>query len=154
MHRTPMRLALALLAAFVAGCAMEDETVVVYSAKPAQAPPLRYCCDAVGHRPGAKPFFMGGTCCCTPTQKLLEQYQRDGFLKGYTLSQLESEYESRGIQTDLNHRGCNNACRYGPHVVKGGKCMATPTPGTLNYDEVISGKFEPVNQAKENPNAK
>ena len=29
---------------------------------------------------------------------------------------------------------------HGPHVVKGGKCMTPPTPGTENYEEVLFGK--------------
>jgi hypothetical protein len=47
-------------------------------------------------------------------------------------------YADAGIATDLDHRGCNNLCDKGPHVAFGGKCMATPTPGTRNYERVIS----------------
>lgn len=107
------------------------------------APPLKHCVDATGHQRRAKPFILGGTCCCTPTAKLVEEYHKDGLLLDYEITRLKSAYDERGIKTDLDHRGCNSLCPYGPHIVKGGKCMATPTPGTRNYEEVISGQFPP-----------
>ena len=136
----------------VLGCGSpEPQRILVYKPKPNAAPPLRYCCDATGHQPHARPFIFGGTCCCTPTPRLMEQYHRDGLLKDYTTGRLMSAYAERGIMTDHGHRGCNNACRWGPHVIRGGHCMATPTPGTANYEEVLSGQFDPPALAKEKP---
>jgi len=109
----------------------------------------KYCFDTVGHTPGTKPFILGGTCCCTPTKELMEQYHADGFLKDMELQDLIRLYEERGIKTALDHIGCNNLCKWGPHIVKGGKCMVPPTPGTTNFEEVRFGvKYVPVAKKK------
>ena len=150
------RLGIAALAITMAlGCSSDDgpQTIVVYHPKAAQAPPAKYCCDATGHKQGATPVALGGTCCCTPTADLMKQLHRDGLLMDYTASRLESAYADRGIRTGNDHQGCNNACQWGPHVVKGGHCLACPTPGTANYDEVISGQFPPAPSAKEKTHA-
>lgn len=107
------------------------------------APPIVYCFETVGHNPGSKPWILGGTCCCTPSQEVLEDYKKHGHVPlGMTLDDLIALYAEKGIQTALDHRGCNNMCIWGPHVVKGGKCMVPPTPLTQNYEEVFSGRFE------------
>lgn len=101
-----------------AGCTKKGIVLL----KPLVSPRIKYCHDRVEHIPGAKSWIDGGTCCCTPkTEALRERYRK------------------AGITTDWNHQGCNNLCEYGPHVVKGGKCMAIPTPGTDNYEEVTTG---------------
>lgn len=112
--------------------------------KSVQSPPIKYCNDATGHTPGAKPWILGGTCCCTPSPELMELYHKDGIALDLTYEDLVRMYNSAGITTDLDHKGCNNMCDHGPHVIKGGKCMCTPTPGSKNYEEVTSGIFEPT----------
>ncbi len=120
----------------LAGCAKQ----IPFKPKSAERPAPVHCFDAVGHMPGTKPFIFGGTCCCTPTPELMEQYHRDGFLKDMNYDQLIKEYEDRGIQFEsISHHDCNNLCEHGPHLVKGGKCMASPTPGTINYEEIRFG---------------
>jgi hypothetical protein len=70
-------------------------------------------------------------------------YQREGTVPAdMTYDQLLKMFKDRGIITDLDvdYRASN--CRnsdYGPHVVFGGKCMVTPTPGTRTCEEVTSG---------------
>ncbi|MBU0616488.1 MAG: hypothetical protein KKI02_02100, partial [Planctomycetes bacterium] len=110
-----------------------------FEPKPASTLAVKHCFDTIGHIPGSEPWILGGTCCCTPTQKLLDQYQADGFCRGMTLSELLARYDGRSIMTALHHKGCNNACEWGPHVVAGGKCMAPPIPGTRNYEAVATG---------------
>ncbi|MFN0059371.1 MAG: hypothetical protein ACKVX7_13025 [Planctomycetota bacterium] len=110
-------------------------------APPTTPPTIRYCFDTVGHQIGNFPFIYGGTCVCTPTPALIDAYQRDGYLLGYTAEALLAIYGQRRIATTVAHRGCNNLCDRGPHVVKGGRCLVPPTPGTLNYEEVLSGEF-------------
>lgn len=105
-------------------------------------PKVVYCNDYTGHLPGTKPFILGGTCCCTPTEALLEAYHRDGFLLDYDVSMLKALYESHGIKTAGDHRDCNNCCPWGPHLIQGGKCMVPPTPGTQHYEEIVTGRFE------------
>ncbi len=111
-----------------------------FVARSTTAPPAKYCNDLTGHRRGAAPIVLGGTCTCSPTEA---HYRRcineKSIANNLTYQEFLQLYESRGIKTDLDHRGCNNMCEWGPHVVFGGKCMATPTPGTLNFERVVSG---------------
>lgn len=131
----------------LAGCAGPQQRP--FQAKPTTRPAPVYCFDGVGHTPGSKPFILGGTCCCTPTQELMDKYHADGFLTDMTLQDLLKLYQDRGIKTALDHKGCNNLCEHGPHVVKGGKCMVPPTPGTANFEEVRYGmKYVPVEEAE------
>jgi len=105
-----------------------------------ETPEVVHCCDPVGHRASAAPFVLGGTCCCTPDQALVEAYHRDGIVPELDLFGLRSLYAARGIRTAEDHRDCNNLCRWGPHVTEGGRCLAPPTPGTPNYERIISGR--------------
>lgn len=61
--------------------------------------------------------------------------------EGMTYDEYLQLYKDKGIITDLDEEYRNNNCRceLGPHVVFGGHCMITPTPGTLTYEEVTSG---------------
>jgi hypothetical protein len=51
------------------------------AAPPPPFVPIRYkeltiahCFDGVPHQPGRKPWALGGTCCCTPSDELTEAY--------------------------------------------------------------------------------
>jgi len=113
----------------------------VYKAKKLNAPEIVYCFSTIGHKKGTTPFIMGGTCCCSPTQELMDQYHEDGILLNYDLAKLIAEYKERGIV--LEHENgwqCNNQCAQGPHIVFDGKCMVSPTLGTQNWENVITGK--------------
>lgn len=131
-------LAAVMIALLVAGCTTAPE----YISKPTDAPPVKYCNDATGHMAGAQPWIMGGTCCCTPTPELMEKYHADGLCLEMTVDDLIAMYRDAGIITDLDVTGTNNMDDHGPHVVKGGKSMVTPTPGTKNFEEVVSGVWE------------
>lgn len=98
-----------------------------------------HCFSAVGHTPAAKPWILDGKCCCTPSPAVLADWQKNGHFAGLGLSQILANYEEAEIKTERDHRGCNNLCASGPHVVKGGKCMVSPTPGTENFEEVLYG---------------
>ncbi len=117
------------------------QSTSTFVAKSETPPAIRYCFDSVGHIAGSKPFILGGTCVCTPTPELLKTYQRDGYLPGYSYEGLLNLYKKRQIKTAHDHQGCNNFCQWGPHLVKGGSCMVPPTPGTQNYEEILSGRF-------------
>jgi hypothetical protein len=127
----------------MAGCVASQSVSQrqVFYPKPETPPAISYCFDTVGHVSGAKPFLLGGNCVCTPTAAVLKDYQAHGYFSGLSLDELIQMYRERGIQTALDHQGCNNLCQWGPHLVKGGSCMVPPTPGTTNYEEVISGHF-------------
>lgn len=121
---------------FTLSCGKKE---LVFESKPLKSPSPIYCFDSVGHKKGAGPFVLGGTCCCTPTEELVAQYHRDGHIRNTNLDGLIKLYEEKNIKTALEHQGCNNLCQWGPHVVKGGYCMVPPTPGTANFEEVRSG---------------
>jgi hypothetical protein len=118
----------------LAGCVAPQAP---YALKPATKPVPVYCFDTVGHTTGAKPFILGGTCSCTPSDEVLADYKKNGhFAQDMTLQQLIDQYHKAGIKTALDHQSCNNLCQWGPHVIKGGKCMVPPTPATYNFEEV------------------
>ena len=142
------RLAFLCSIVLLAGCAKEARYTLVLPKE--TSPPVAYCFDTVGHTPGAKPWVLGGTCCCTPSEKVLNDYKKGGHVaQDMTLDGLKALYEAKGIKTALDHQGCNNMCKWGPHVVKGGKCMVPPVPMTMNYEEIFSGTFKkPEEQGK------
>ncbi len=133
--------------ALAAGCASEQpwRGTIVYPDRvvppPVSPPPIVHCTDSVGHLRGTWPYIFGGTCCCNPSLELLAAYGKDGFLKGWSVDALRAAYKRRGIATIRDHRQCNNLCEQGPHVVKGGRCLVPPTPGTLNHEEVLTGSY-------------
>jgi hypothetical protein len=135
---TAVTVALVASALLLGGCGGPPK----YTPKPVSSPPVKYCNDATGHQSGAAPWIMGGTCCCTPTAELIEQYHRDSVCLDMTVDDLIKMYKDAGIVTDLDLTGTNNLDDHGPHVVKGGKSMVTPTPGTKNFEEVVSGVWE------------
>ncbi len=129
---------LGLLVILLSGCGAQ----IPYVHKSVEPLPVKYCNDATGHIPGGQPWILGGTCCCTPRESLMQQYREDGFCLDMSLDDLIAMYRDAGIVTDLDMRGTSNLDEYGPHVVKGGKSMVTPTPGTRNFEEVVSGVWE------------
>ena len=124
------------LAASMVGCIEPPPPYVpTWREKPVQA----HCFDGVPHIKGSKPWVLGGVCCCTPTDELMAKLHADGQCLDLNTQQLIDLYHERGILLATDHQHCNNLCPAGPHVTKGGKCMVPPTPGTRNYEEVITG---------------
>ena len=132
------------VAVLAAGCGPTYRPLP-YIPKPAQAPPTLACHDGVGHVSGHKPWVLGGTCCCTPTPASHALHLAQGTIdKAMTYDQYLVLYKEKGIVTGLDHKGCGNLCAQGPHVLLGGKCMATPTPGTAMYERVTYGPHTPL----------
>lgn len=126
-----------LIALLGAGCAPK-----VLPKRDVNPPELMYCHDGVGHIRGYSPWILGGRCCCTPTEEMFGIYQNEETVPDtMTYEEFLNLFKDKGIITDLDveYRGSNCRCEYGPHVVFGGKCMITPTPGTLEYEEVTAG---------------
>jgi hypothetical protein len=140
-----MKTAVAVALAALIGCA----PAVVSVDKPMEAPPVVACCSAGGHNPDNIPFILGGKCYCTPSQEVVEAMHAKGLHLDVDYKKLVQMYKDAGITTDLDHRGCNNLCKNGPHVAFGGKCMATPTLGTKNYERVMMGASAPAAEQSE-----
>ena len=105
---------------------------------------MAHCFDGVPHISGSTPWALGGACCCTPGDDLMKRLHADGVCKDLDAEGLTALYHEKGIKLVVDHQHCNNLCEFGPHVTKGGKCMVPPTPGTRNYEEVVTGKsFRP-----------
>lgn len=112
-----------------------------YVAKPQQSPNIVYCNDCTGHVPGNKPWIMGGRCCCTPSESVLAQYHKDGFCEGLNVNDLREQYADAGIRLrEHESQYSGGLSEYGLHVVLGGNDMVPPTPGTLYYEQIITGK--------------
>jgi len=134
---------LILVPLIAAGCSSMKK--MTKSSEPVAAVPivdtLVYCHDGTGHRVGATPWILGGKCCCTPTRAMFVVYRADKTVPGdMTYEAFIKLFADRGMKIGPEHAGCNNRCESGPHVVFGGKCMAAPTPGTENYEEVSLGR--------------
>lgn len=143
----PQLLACAALLLLVA-CVSTPTGEVVQ--KPIDPAPIAACCSATGHNPDNVPFVLGGNCFCTPTNGVVEAMHAAGLHTEVDYKQLAQLYSNAGIVTDYDHRGCNNLCELGPHVAFGGKCMATPTPGTKNFERVMALTAEQVSANKSN----
>lgn len=140
----PLMAALAVAGLLVAGCRPAYRPMP-YLPKPAQAPKALACHDGIGHVQGNKPWVLGGTCCCTPTPANFALHQTQGTVeKSMTYEQFLALHKAKGVVTDLDHKNCGNLCAQGPHVLLGGKCMATPTPGTALYERVTYGPHTPL----------
>ena len=136
--------------AFLLGCGTGMSVALVgcagpqfgpYQAKDASAPSIKNCFDTIGHR-GFKPFVLdGGTCYCNPLPAQIAVWRREGHFENRSDDEVVTLYRARELKTVLDHTDCNNMCRWGPHVVKGGKCLVPPTPLTDNYEEVATGKW-------------
>jgi hypothetical protein len=154
-NRTPAPAALLLLlggavllvatcAASCGGCGPAYRPLP-YVPKAAVAPPITACHDAVGHVKGMKPWILGGTCCCTPTRENYDLHVSEGTIpRDMSYDQYLALYKQRGIVTDLDHKNCGNLCDHGPHVLAGGRCMATPIPGTPMYETITYGPHTPL----------
>jgi len=137
-------LAAGVILASAIGCGPSYKPIP-YMPKAALAPKPLACHDGIGHVAGNKPWILGGTCCCTPTPENFAMHVAQGTIdKTMTYDQYRALYKQRNIMTDLDHKGCGNVCPCGPHVLLGGRCMATPTPGTYMYERVTYGPHAPL----------
>jgi hypothetical protein len=74
----------------------------------------------------------------------MRAYQRDGFCLDMTTDDLIRLYREKGIALAYDHMLCNNLCQHGPHVTQGGRCMVPPTPGTRQFERVVTGQVGPA----------
>lgn len=121
----------------LAGCGPQ---LGAFQAKASAPPPIKNCFDTIGHQ-GYKPHVLGWACYCNPLPGQVAVWQKEGNFVGKSVDEVVQVYKAAGLKTLDDHRDCNNLCEWGPHVVKGGKCMVPPTPLTDNYEEVATGKW-------------
>ena len=86
----------------------------------------------------ALPWILGGNCVRTPTYDVLACYQRSGFLKDMSLSNLEDLYREEGIEIS----GPESRVIPGLHILEGGNWLFTPERGTTGYSRVY-GQVRP-----------
>ncbi len=142
----PLAPAVLLLLAALSACSsaprIEVESPPLVARVPDDGRTVAHCFGDLPHIEGSAPFVLGGACCHYPSPEIVEAYRRDGTISDDDSTvTLLALYRTKGIQLETDHRGCNNRCSFGPHVVKGGRCMVAPTPGTVNYEEIRSGRF-------------
>ena len=138
-----------MMVAAIIGC---EQPPGPFVPKSQVSPTVVYCNDQTGHKPGSQPWIFGGTCCCTPTDALMDQLHKDGFCVGMTADDLADKYKAAGIALKgPGHQHCNGLCKNGPHVVLGGKCMCPPTPGTEYYEKVVTGQGAPPRNVAATP---
>jgi len=138
----------AIALALIAGCAAPvDESwrsaprLPYRTDPPRESAPFVHCNDRTGHRAGEIPWILGGTCLCNPSIEVVRDLRAHGASPGWTVDTLSAFYRSLGVATIDDHRDCNNLCAQGPHLRKGGRCLVPPTPGTLNWEEVVTGEY-------------
>ncbi len=103
---------LLVLAVGLAGCEQPPQP---YVPKSLVAPEVVYCNDNTGHEAGSKPFVLGGTCCCTPSDQLMALLHEDGQCQGMDTEALRALYVQAGISLrSENHQWCGGLCASGP----------------------------------------
>jgi hypothetical protein len=125
--------------------------VRLVSATPAQGQPaaapgwatsgrLFYASDGTPDAGAVKlPYILGGTCCRTPSEEALKEYQHAGFLQGMTLSQLQDLYKAEKIAlTPQDQSGS-----LGSHVLEGGDSLVAPLPGTAGFVRLFGQQHPP-----------
>ena len=75
------------------------------------------------------PYILGGLCVRTPNERVLSDYQRAGFLRGFTLNDLLDLYREEGIEIV----GLSRDPQIGRHILEGGRFLYTPLTGTTGF---------------------
>lgn len=79
------------------------------------------------------PYILGGHDVRPPSEWTMDDYQRGGYLQGFTLADLRELYRLEGIvSTVQEQRGYA-----GLHVLEGGKSLVAPLPGTVGFTRLF-----------------
>lgn len=98
--------------------------------------------DHTGPIPGTYPYILGGTCVCTPSYEVLENYQASGYLRNYTLENLLDLYRYEGIIFEPRPLASDTVDTY-RHILDGGKLLYTPIPGSAGYERLTYQPAKP-----------
>jgi hypothetical protein len=86
------------------------------------------------------PYILGGRDVRTPSLAVLQSYQSAGFLKGFSLDDLQQLYRDEEIQV----AGMNSSIdATGLHILDGGSWLYTPQPGSTGFKRLFYGNHEP-----------
>ena len=85
------------------------------------------------------PYILGGLCVRTPNEQVLSDYQRAGFLVGFTLNDLLDLYKEEGIEIV----GLSRDPQIGRHILEGGRFLYTPLTGTTGFARLYGQTHAP-----------
>ncbi len=107
----------------------------------AQSGAVFYANDEYGRQVegGDLPFILGGRCVRSPSPRVLEEYQRAGWLRDVTINDLENLYREEGLAWTIEDQGGFA----GRHVLEGGRSLVCPRPGSAGYARVFGQLHEP-----------
>jgi hypothetical protein len=93
--------------------------------------------------PGALnfPYVIGGNDVRPPTEDVLWSYRNAGWLRDYSLGQLQELYRAEGIYHDA--RASGDGVRIGRHVLEGGDSLVAPVPGTTGFARLFGQRHPP-----------
>ncbi len=84
------------------------------------------------------PYILGGRDVSLPSPRVLERYQRAGWLTDFTTVELENLYREEGIALSVDDaRGASRR-----HVLEGGDSLVPPLAGTAGYARLF-GQLHP-----------
>ncbi|MFG0329995.1 MAG: hypothetical protein ACF8PN_08870 [Phycisphaerales bacterium] len=98
--------------------------------------------EVTGPIVGTYPYILGGTCVHPPTAEALAAYQAGGYLKDFTLAELEELYRAEGIRDAPPPPAPGTAPRY-RHVLDGGLWLYTPSPGSKGFERLTFSPAPP-----------
>ena len=87
----------------------------------------------------ALPYILGGRCVRTPNEQVLSDYQRAGFLAGFTLNDLLDLYKEENIEIV----GLSRDPQVGRHILEGGRFLYTPLTGTTGFARLYGQTHAP-----------
>lgn len=97
-----------------------------------------------GRAPGTMaPFLVGGNDARPPSERVLDQYQDAGYLRGFTLSDLRELYRSEGIAWSVEDQDGY----VDRHVLEGGRSLVSPLVGTAGFARLF-GQLHPDYQPR------
>jgi hypothetical protein len=86
------------------------------------------------------PYILGGRDVRTPSLAVLQSYQSAGFLKGFSLDDLQQLYRDEEIEV----AGMNSSIdATGLHILDGGSWLYTPQPGSTGFKRLFYGNHPP-----------
>jgi hypothetical protein len=84
------------------------------------------------------PYILGGDDVSLPSEEALSRYRSQGFLEGFSPTQLADLYKAEGIDPNGDR-----SATPGLHLLEGGKNLVAPVPGTLGFARLFGERHAP-----------